>query len=434
MLHDGTKAGLHGKIEGRATLLTGGRVIRDQGDVAAAAILIGPDGRIRDIGPDLSGGPAADRVDLKGRLISPGFVDMHQHLDKTSVLRFAPNPSGTLQGAREAFARYARQSGPADISRRAGRTMRRCLSRGTTAIRSHVNVDKDAGFNGIEALAQLREDWRDRMTLQLVAFMMAHPGQDFDWLDANVDAAVALADVVGGTPAVSHDPARYIDTLFGAAARAGKAVDLHLDEHLNPAATHFDTALDCVERYGMQGRTVFSHVSALSAMPGEDFRRIMDRMIRLEVGAVTLPAANLYLQGRDHPILPPRGLTRVAEMMRGGVAIATASDNIQDPFVPTGSGDMTEIARWTLLAGHLLANELPATHAMITSVPARLMGLGPDHGLKAGAWADLVVTDCAAVDTLIAGGADDMQVWSRGRPVSRLSVEPAETEITAADA
>lgn len=412
----------------RPLLLAGGAVAGPDGTVVASDVLIGTDGRIAAVGPALTGGQDARRINVAGTLISPAFVDMHQHLDKTGVLRFTPNPSGTLQGAREAFAKYARTAGPEDITRRATRTMTRCLSRGTTAIRSHINVDKDAQFNGIEALARLRDAWKDRMTLQLVAFMLAHPGQDFDWLDANIDAAVALGDVVGGTPAVSEDPDRYIDLLFAAAARADKPVDLHLDEHLDPAALHFDTALDCVERYGMQGRTVFSHVSVLSAIPRAQAERIMQRMIDLKVGAVTLPAANLYLQGRDRDMLPPRGLTRVAEMARSGLAIAAASDNIQDPFVPTGAGDMLEIARWTLLAGHLMADELSLAHEMITAVPARLMGLGADYGIRPGALADLVLTDCADADTLVAGGADRMQVLSRGRLVSETSVTVAEAE------
>lgn len=403
-------------------LLAGGALTDERGGAVAGDILIGADGRIKAVGAGLAAGPDMRRVDVSGMLISPGFVDMHQHLDKTGVLRFTPNPSGTLQGARDAFAAYARTAGPDDITRRATRTLTRCLSRGTTAIRSHVNVDKDARFNGIESLARLREEWRDRMTLQLVAFMTPHPGQDFDWLQANIDAAAELGDVVGGTPAVSEDPDRYIDLIFAAAARAGKPVDLHLDEHLNPAALHFQAALDCVERYGMQGRTVFSHISVLSALPQAQARKIMERMIALEVGAVTLPAANLYLQGRDAATLPPRGLTRVAELMRGGVAIATASDNIQDPFVPTGSGDMLEIARWTLLAGHLLADELAQAHRMVTGVPARLMGLGTDYGLRAGAWADLVLSDCADTETLVAGGADHMQVLRKGRLVSESRV------------
>ncbi len=143
-------------------------------------------------------------IDAAGCIVSPGPVDMHQHLDKTGVLRFAPNPSGTLQGARDAFAKYARQAPPDDIFKRASKTIERCLSRGTTAIRSHVNVDKDAGFNGIEALAKLRSDWADRVKLQLVAFMIPHPGQDLDWLEANIDRAVAQADAVGGTPRLSR--------------------------------------------------------------------------------------------------------------------------------------------------------------------------------------------------------------------------------------
>lgn len=405
----------------RPVLLAGARITGAGDGTEQADILIGTDGRIAAVGPDLAPQPDMVRVDVSGMLISPGFVDMHQHLDKTGVLRFTPNPSGTLQGAREAFAAYARTAGPEDITLRASRTMARCLSRGTTAIRSHVNVDKDAGFNGIEALARLREAWADRMTLQLVAFMTPHPGQDLDWLTENVDQAVGFADAVGGTPAVSEDPGRYMDILFEAAVRAGKPIDLHLDEHLDPGNLNMHAALDRVERFGMQGRTVFSHVSVLSALEPEAARTIMERMIELDVGAVTLPAANLYLQARDRTKLPPRGLTRVAELLRGGARIATASDNIQDPFVPTGTGDMLEIARWTLLAGNLMADELRDVHRMVTDIPARLMGLGEDYGIRPGAWADLVLTDCEDTDTLVAGGPMQARVLARGRLVSETA-------------
>ncbi|MFN3824716.1 MAG: amidohydrolase family protein [Pseudorhodobacter sp.] len=404
-------------------VLFGGKLILPAGQERAADILVSASGRIEQIGESLSLGPDVLRVDISGQLVSAGFVDAHQHLDKTGVLRFAPNPSGTLQGAREAFGKYARSAPPDDISRRASRTLQRCLSRGTTAIRSHINVDKDAGFNGMTALAELRSDWKDRLTLQLVAFMTPHPGQDFDWLAANIDAAAELGDAVGGTPAVSEDPPRYLDLLFDAAARHGKPVDLHLDEHLNPQRPLFDAVFERIERFGMQGRTVLSHCSVLSALPPTEFARLRDRMLELNVGVITLPAANLYLQGRDAEMLPPRGLTRVAELVRAGVPIATASDNIQDPFVPTGSGDMLEIGRWTLLAGHLRGDELKTVHRMITETPAQLMGLGNDYGLREGALADLVISDCEDTDTLIAGGADHMRVLSKGRLVSRFSTE-----------
>ncbi|WP_421581219.1 amidohydrolase family protein [Shinella sp. M31] len=423
MVRDTATASLANLAAGQSFALTGGTVILDDGSQTVSDILVGADGRIIAVEPYLDTSACGARVDITGMLVTAGFLDAHQHLDKTGVLRFTPNPSGTLQGARDAFAKYARTAGPDDIYKRATRTVERCLSRGTTGIRSHINVDKDAGFHGIETLAGIRDAEKDRITLQLVAFMTPHPGQDFDWLGKNIDGAVALADAVGGTPAVSEDPPRYLDLIFSAAVKAGKPVDLHLDEHLKADVHLLDAALERVERFGMQGRTVFSHVSVLSALPRSDFQRIAERLLALDVGVVTLPAANLYLQGRDAEMLPPRGLTRVAELYRAGVTIATASDNIQDPFVPTGSGDMLEIARWTLLAGHLRGDELAAAHRMITTDPARLMGLGKEHGLKVGARADFVVTDCIDTDTLVAGGPDRAFVFSKGRLVSQSATE-----------
>lgn len=423
MVRDTATASLANLAAGQSFALTGGTVILDDGTQSVSDIIVGADGRIVAVEPYLDTSACGATVDITGTLVTAGFLDAHQHLDKTGVLRFTPNPSGTLQGARDAFAKYARTAGPDDIHKRATRTVERCLSRGTTGIRSHINVDKDAGFHGIETLAGIRDAEKDRITLQLVAFMTPHPGQDFDWLGKNIDGAVALADAVGGTPAVSEDPPRYLDLIFSAAVKAGKPVDLHLDEHLKADVHLLDAALERVERFGMQGRTVFSHVSVLSALPRSEFQRIAERLLALDVGVVTLPAANLYLQGRDAEMLPPRGLTRVAELYRAGVTIATASDNIQDPFVPTGSGDMLEIARWTLLAGHLRGDELAAAHRMITTAPARLMGLGKDHGLKAGARADFVVTDCIDTDTLVAGGPDRAFVFSKGRLVSQSTTD-----------
>lgn len=406
------------EASGQPFLLRGGR-LASAGQATKADLLIAENGRIARIAEHIDVDAGMAQIDLAGALVSPGFVDMHQHLDKTGVLKFTPNPSGTLQGARDAFAQYARTAPPEDITRRASRTMGRCLAHGTTAIRSHVNVDKDAGFNGIEALAQLRKDWADRLTLQLVAFMTPHPNQDLDWLTKNIDGAARLADAVGGTPAVAEEPMRYMDILFEAAVRHGRPIDLHLDEHLNPERPLFDAACERVRRHGLQGRAVFSHASVLSALSRAQFEHIRDQILELDIGVVTLPAANLYLQGRSHEVLPPRGLTRVAELVRAGVSIATASDNIGDPFVPTGSGNMLEMARWTLLAGHLRGDELATVYDMITAIPARLMGLGANYGLREGAFADLVISDCEDVSALVGQGPDWLQVLAKGKPVLR---------------
>jgi len=402
----------HGYVLAGATALTGPRGEGEKADIA-----VGADGRIEAVGARLE--PAdRPRLDLSDLTVAPALVDAHQHLDKTGALKFALNPSGTLQGARDAFAAFARTVTPANLALRAEKTLGRCLARGATAIRTHVNVDKDAGFVGLEVLSGLRAKWADRLTLQCVAFMIPHPRQDYGWLSANIDAAAMSADALGGTVAVAEDPDRYLDLIFSAAARHGKPIDLHMDEHLEPERRRFDPVFERVRKFGMQGRVVLSHCSVLSAVPNQVFARIRDHLLELDIGVITLPAANLYLQGRGQDVLPPRGLTRVAPLARAGVRIAAASDNIQDPFIPTGSGDMLEIARWTLLAGHLHAAELPIAYGMATHVPAGLMGLGADYGLRPGARADMLITDCEDAERLVAGGPDRMIVLSRGRPIA----------------
>jgi cytosine deaminase len=410
----GIRAASRGFTLAGAMALTG-----EKGEGRIADVAVGADGRIERVADPGEAGGGGPRFDVSGLLIAPGFVDAHQHLDKTGLLGLVDNPSGTLQGAREAFAGYSRRAPPGDVAARARRTMARCLARGTIAIRAHTNIDIDSGLGPMEQLREVRAAWADRMILQLVAFVSApRAGTNFDWILANIDAGAAGADVIGGTPAMAENPGAYLDILFEAAARRGLPVDLHLDEHLEPERQLFDIVFERVRRFGMQGRVVLSHASVLSAIDDDAFARIRDQILELDLGVITLPAANLYIQGRGQERLPPRGLTRVLAFVRAGARIAAASDNIQDPFIPTGSGDLLEIARWTLLAGHLHANDLPSAYGMITHVPAKLMGIDADYGLRAGASANLVIMDGVDAQRMIAGGPDRRIVLFKGRPVA----------------
>ncbi|MGH9112441.1 MAG: amidohydrolase family protein, partial [Acidimicrobiales bacterium] len=64
-------------------LLQGGTVVDVDGE-RAADVLVGRDGRIVVVGPDLAAQPSFDRateiVDVSGRLVVPGGIDAHTHL------------------------------------------------------------------------------------------------------------------------------------------------------------------------------------------------------------------------------------------------------------------------------------------------------------------------------------------------------------------
>jgi len=383
-----------------------------------ADILIGASGRIERVAPGIEAGPGVKVVELNGRLAVPGLVDAHQHLDKTR-LRKLPNPDGTLQGAIGVFSRYAVDMSGADVAARAERTMAACLERGTVAIRSHANVDPQARTRGVEALVGVRERWRERLRLQVVAFMTAGatkagvPARE--WLD---EAMRLGADVVGGTPTYADEPLKFLDMLFDAAERHGKPIDLHLDEHLDAARIQFQAVIERTRAHGMAGKVVASHCSALSALEAGEAMKVIDGFASAGIGVVTLPAANLFLQGRAATKLTPRGLTRVLELQAAGVPVAAASDNIQDPFVPSGSGDLLEIARWALLAAHLGSNDLGRAFEMVTSAPARLLGLAQDYGIRPGARADLLIAPAEDAADLVASGPLSRTVLVNGKVVA----------------
>ncbi|MFC4299487.1 amidohydrolase family protein [Castellaniella hirudinis] len=384
-----------------------------------ADILISAQGRILEIGPGLRV-PGVETVDLAGCLAVPGLVDMHQHLDKSSTLAQAPNPDGTLLGAIGAFRTYAERLQADDIIERAQVTLDRCVAMGAGAIRAHTNVDYEMGLRGVDALVRLREANRHRVDVQIVAFMTSSAARgDPDRARVSLEEALAAgADCIGGTPNLAPDPRRYLDMLLDTAEKHGRLVDVHIDETLDPEARWFDYLVEGARRRSLGGRVVASHVCALSARPDDEARRAIEAAAEAGVGVCTLPAANLFLQGRGSGHRVPRGLTRVTELLDAGVTVATASDNIQDAFVPVGAGDPLEIARWTILAAHLLEDAAGRAFDMVTAAPARLMGLDGQYGLRCGAAANLLLTRCEHVEDLVAGGALARTVLHQGRVVA----------------
>ena len=85
--------------------------------------------------------------------------------------------------------------------------------------------------------------------------------------------------------------------LFATAERSGLPIDLHLDEHLDAGAVHFDAVIARTRALGMQGRVVASHSCALAALETGEALRIIEGLAEAGIGVITLPAANLFCRG-----------------------------------------------------------------------------------------------------------------------------------------
>ena len=61
-------------------IIAGGTIVDGTGAAPVKADLAVTDGRITRIG-DLAGNTAAETIDASGKIVTPGFVDLHTHLD-----------------------------------------------------------------------------------------------------------------------------------------------------------------------------------------------------------------------------------------------------------------------------------------------------------------------------------------------------------------
>lgn len=359
--------------------------------------------------------PAGD-TDLAGQVLMPSFVEPHAHLDKALTVSRADNVTGDLAGAIEAMQAMQVSMTAADVAARAEAALRIQLSYGTTSIRTHVNVGGGLGMRALAALVELRERWRGIVDLQLVA-LVSHPldGQ------AGRDLRQALregADVAGGCPHRDPAPDRAVAVCLDAAGEAGTPLDLHTDETLDPRKLTLATLADLVSRTGFGYGVTASHCVSLSVQQPDVQQRVSEDVAAAGIAVVALPQTNLFLQGRDHPVGTPRGLTAVGPLRAAGATVAAGGDNLRDPFHPVGRGDALEVAALMVTSGHLS----PALALESVSSAARIaLGLPPVR-IGPGSPADLVAMPAGdALDALGAASAH-RTVWRAGRVVARTTV------------
>ena len=360
-------------------------------------------------------------VDVGGRLVLPALAEPHAHLDKALTADVAPNPTGDLRGAIDAWI-SAEQSGAFDhdsMVARVDRSLAMLLTAGTTLVRSHINVGGRIGVSYLVAAQQAAARFRDAMDIEFVALThmpMSGPGSETN-LGALNEAIDIGVDSIGGCPHLEPDAGACIDLVLDLAEQHGRSVDLHIDETLDPTVLTLETlALRCSDR---APRVSASHCVSLGMVTSEIRDRVIDRVRQSDVSVVALPQTNLFLQGRERPVATPRGLTPVLALKRAGVTVAAGADNAQDPFNLVGRSDPLETAALMVMAGHLLPQE---AYDMVSLDVRTLMGRGA-AGTQSGDVADLIAVPSGSVRETIAEAPADRMVFRGGRLVARSTLE-----------
>ena len=359
--------------------------------------------------------PARQTIDLGGRLVTPGLVESHIHLDKALLTDRITATAGTLDEAIRLTGEAKQAFTVDDIQARARRVLDLAVRAGTTAMRSHVEVDPLVGLTGMEAMLPLRAEYAPALDLQLCAFaqegIVQAPGTE-----GLLRRALTMgADLVGGCPYNDRDALEHIRIVFALATAFGVDADFHVDFADEPEHLHVREIAAQTVRAGWQGRVAVGHVTELGAVPGFRQDEIIAEIAAAGLGVICLPATDLYLMGRQDDGNARRGLTPVRRLLGAGVPVALASNNVRNPFTPVGTADLAHMAFVAALAAHMgTPADLRALLAAITLHPARLLRL-PDYGLAPGCQADLVTWDCASPEDAVATLAPRTLVVKRGR-------------------
>ena len=371
------------------------------------------DGRIVDIAPHIVA--QAPEQQLDGRLVIPGFVETHIHLDKSCILERCNCERGTLEEAIETVAAAKRSFTEADIHARAQRTLEKAIIQGTTRMRTHVEVDPRVGLNGFHAVRALKRDYAWALDLQICVFPQEGLTNDPGTEELLVEACEQGADVIGGCPYTDTDPAAQTTRIFDIARRFDLDVDFHLDFDLDPSWMHLEEVCRQTDAHRWGGRVAVGHVTKLSTIDHSRLREIGVRLADAGVAVTVLPATDLFLMGREHHHHVPRGVAPAHRLLAHGVTCSLATNNVLNPFTPFGDCSLIRIANLYANIAQLGRNaDMHACFDMITTLPARLMNAAR-YGVAVGHAADLVVIDSRDPAMAVAELAQPLFGYKHGR-------------------
>lgn len=375
--------------------------------------------------------PPPSRMVIEGRgsLLSPPFVEPHVHLD--SVLTAGEprwNESGTLW---EGIARWSERKATLsrqDVAERVSEVLGWYVANGVLYVRSHVDVT-DPKLVALDALLELREQVRDVLDLQLVAFPQEGICSFPNGAELLEEAVRRGADVVGAIPHFEdtrEDGVRSVQIAVNLASLYGRLVDAHCDEIDDEQSRFLEVLATEALRRGLGAKVTASHTTAMGSYNPSYSYKLQRLLRRSDINLIANPLVNLHLQGRFDGYPKRRGLTQVKEMLAAGVNVAFGQDCVMDPWYPLGTANPLLAAHGGAHAAQLMSpQEIEECFRMVTDRAARVLDLGDRYGIREGGPANFMVLPAADPFDALRRLVRPSYVVSRGRVVAEAPPAPA---------
>lgn len=389
------------------------------------------DGKFDLIASDIEPLPGEEVVDLGKKLVLPPFIESHVHLD-TCLTAGDPvwNQSGTLFEGIECWGKRKDKLSKGDIRDRVKRAVKMQAAHGVQFVRTHVDVT-DPSLIAMETMIELREELRDVMDIQIVAFPQEGIFSYPNGKQLMIDAVKLGADAVGAIPHFEFTREYSVESLNFAmqlAAENDKLVDVHCDEIDDEASRGLETVAARALELELFDKVTASHTTAMHSYNNAYVVRLMRLLKMSKINFVSNPLVNTHLQGRMDTYPKRRGVTRVKELTNEGINVSFGHDDIFDPWYPLGTGNMRDVVFMGLHVCQMMGYEdIMDSYKFITTNAARTLHLGDQYDIEEGRPASFVVLDAENYYDALNTNAAVIFSYKKGKKIAQTT--PCKKEV-----
>ncbi len=388
-------------------------------------------GKFSEIKANLAPHDGEEVIDGKENLLLPPFVDSHVHLDATLTAGQPEwNETGTLFDGIRIWSERKQDLTKEDVKSRAKKTLLNMVGHGIQHVRSHVDVT-DPHLIAACALLELREELKDQIDLQLVAFpqegILSYPhGREL------MEQAVKEGlDVVGGIPHFEFTTEygwQSVHFLMALADKYDRLVDVHCDEIDDPASRNLEVLATEAYGRGMKDRVTASHTTAMGSY-NDAYTYKLFRLLRMsDINFVSNPLVNVHLGGRFDTYPKRRGVTRIKELTEAGINVSFGEDDIQDPWNPLGNGNMLDAVTMGVYIAHLMGyHQLQDAFNYVTYNGAKTLHISDDYGIEVGKPANCILLNAHDFYNALNKHVEVLYNIRQGKVLAET--KPAETKV-----
>ena len=340
-------------------------------------------------------------------LVMPRLTECHVHLDKCHTISRLGRVGGDLSAAIEAQYCDRKLWTEEDVRNRAERGLRELMSAGCGIVRSHLDWSAEPATQAPplawSVLRDLAKDYAEKILLQVAPLIDTAELAEITRADATAREIASGNGVLGVFVLNQTDRHEAITSAVRMAEKYGLALDFHVDEGLHEGLDGLEIIASTIIATGFQGPVLCGHACSLMNLDGDALQVLLEKISRAGLTIASLPASNLYLQGREEGTPNRRGITRIAELSAAGVPVVIGTDNVRDAFCPLGRHDPRKSLELAALAAHLdppYGDLFP----MITTSAEEALGLSPTT-VDGAAVEDLLVFEAATTSEWLTGTA-----------------------------